>query len=357
MLLSFCNDLLCPICKSADSRLDVEPFDGPDPDHHVKNGLLVCNGCTAVYIIQDDVAYLLAPEMMYDAVLKDFVREFEPRIANLGLLERLRGMSPAKAATCAEAQLKQREHFDHFAVAEDLTYTDYAKRPFWSAVDAATFPRFQNKMTSGARILDIGCGNGRASFQILRPGDMLLGFDISRNLIVEAAQRAAKEGVRKQMSFMVCDGSAPPFRSASFDYAVTYGVLHHLPAPQNVCAHIQRILREGGIHFGCENNRSVFRKIFDFMMKVFPIWNEEAGESPLMSLHEVGRWVSASNGKLTDAYTTVFLPPHVLNLAGQSLARLLLAASDSLGRAVPPLRFQGGLIMFSASKAARIPLA
>lgn len=79
----------------------------------------------------------------------------------------------------------------------------------------------------GSRLLDIGCGNGRflGSFE----GKALdyAGIDFSEGLIGVARERYREH---TQAEFVVGDALALPFPDHSFDDAVSFAVLHHIPS-------------------------------------------------------------------------------------------------------------------------------
>jgi hypothetical protein len=85
----------------------------------------------------------------------------------------------------------------------------------------------------------------------------------------------------------------------------------------------------GGIYYGVENNKSVFRGIFDLLMSIKPLWIEEAGAEPLISAEMIDGWVGGVRARVTSE-TNVFLPPHLFNQLGPSLAKNLLEGSDRL---------------------------
>jgi hypothetical protein len=71
-----------------------------------------------------------------------------------------------------------------------------------------------------------------------------------------------------------------------------------------------------GIYFGRENNASIFRRLFDVLMKVNPIWREEAGEQALASQRDTADWLRGLAGSFSYC-SSVFLPPHLFNLPGR----------------------------------------
>lgn len=341
MVISF---LICPCCGQADKTLVCTSFNATERE--VIDGILNCRECGSVFPIVDRLLDFVPPPLLDLAVLDSFEKQYAPELAKLGY-ER-----PFDAGNSAHqkfaAQVKQRVHFDNYAVGEVQRYDDYAKMPFWRATDEWTFERWRQLIAPGEMLLDVGCADGRSSFPHL-PQSLVVGFDISRKMIRRAIDNAIAQGHEGQFSFFVSDGSSLPFRAASFRYVQTYGVLHHLPNPGAVAREIQRVLSPGGIHFASENNATVFRRLFDGLMKLLPIWYEEAGEQALISRRMVERWVSGLP-VLIDSETVVFVPPHVLNLFSAKSARRILDFTNSLFGAIPGLKQNGGLIVFRIQK-------
>jgi hypothetical protein len=111
-------------------------------------------------------------------------------------------------------------------------------------------------------------------------------------------------------------------------------------------------LKPGGTYFGLENNVTVLRPLFDLLQRLRPIWHEEAGAKPLMSARELSDWFAAA-GMVVDAHSSVFLPPHVANRFSAGSAQRLIEATNRVGRNLPFLRRQGGLLVATGTKAAR----
>lgn len=85
------------------------------------------------------------------------------------------------------------------------------------------------------RILDLGCGNGELARQLLQQGfaGEYVGLDFSPGLL-QAASQVAPPGVA--VSFLSADLAQDGWESAldpgSFDLAVAFAVLHHLPGAE-----------------------------------------------------------------------------------------------------------------------------
>ncbi len=204
-------------------------------------------------------------------------------------------------------------------------------------------------MPSEGFFLDIGCANGRSAMPLVAPNRIVVGFDISRAMVVKGVQSLDEKGYSSQAAFFVADGSVLPFQDGVFECAQTYGVLHHLPDPGAVIKEAQRVLKRGGIHLGSENNETSFRPMFDWLMKYFTLWHEEAGEEPLISHEMLYAWLKNLN-VTTSVRTSVFAPPHLCNLIGRTLSRVLIDISDRVFRVIPWVGRNGGLIVFEIRK-------
>jgi SAM-dependent methyltransferase/uncharacterized protein YbaR (Trm112 family) len=339
MLEAIRDVLACPVCAARDAPLDLRVF-ARSPPGRVRDGALTCRGCAAWFPIENHLLELVPAALIDRPAGEEFARRH-------ALDPALLGGRPQSADV--SAQLKQREHFDWYAGNQDADYKDYAEMPFWRAVDAATFARWRPVIDRSARILDLGSANGRSTFPLVGAGRVVVGFDISKAMIRQAIERAEREGSAERVCFFVGDAARLPFRDASFDCIQTYGVLHHFPDPGHVFHEICRVLKPGGVHLGSENNKTALRGAFDALMRLLPIWSEEAGDEPLISEEMLRGWARGLPLRI-ESGTMVFLPPHLFNLFGVGVAQGLLSASDAVGRALPWLRDNGGLIVFAATK-------
>ncbi len=91
----------------------------------------------------------------------------------------------------------------------------------------------------------------------------LVGFDISRKMVANAIVTRTQTGLNAAHRSWSPMPPARRFAPATFDIVITFGVLHHLPAPRQSTRDIQTLLVPGGVHLAFENNESFARPVFD----------------------------------------------------------------------------------------------
>ncbi|MEU9308394.1 class I SAM-dependent methyltransferase [Streptomyces sp. NPDC048256] len=100
-------------------------------------------------------------------------------------------------------------------------------------------------LRAGARVLDAGCGTGRALTPLraaVGPSGVVVGADLTPAMLA-AAVRAGRDRAGK---LMVADVTALPFRSASLDAVFAAGLVAHLPRPRENLRELARVVRPGG---------------------------------------------------------------------------------------------------------------
>ena len=348
--------LICPNCDSTEFNCKI--LNGSSTD--IQEGIVWCaNGHW--FPIESRVLEFLRPELQYRDDRKNFQAKHQQDLKALGLLE-----SETNAARRDPDELSliqaQQNHFDWYAENDKQAYDSYATMPFWKVVDRRTCAMWNTKIQAERQpgrpaklLLDVGCAQGRSALMVAQPGVRVIGFDISKRMVRQAYVNFDELGEhrgeqRGEHDFLVADGSRFPFQAGVFDYALVYGVLHHLPDPSAACKEIVRVLKAGGVYFGSENNRTIFRRLFDLLQRLSPAWHEEAGAQPLMSSSEFARWFR-DTGLAIRTSSTVFVPPHLVNVLGVKAGGFVLGASDAILTALPFLSGQGGLILVEGTKA------
>lgn len=99
-------------------------------------------------------------------------------------------------------------------------------------------------ISSGESVLDVACGTGNLALPAARAGASVTGVDIAPNLIAEAREFAADEGL--DIRFDVGDAEALPYADHQFHTTVTMFGSMFAFRPQRAAAELVRVTRRGG---------------------------------------------------------------------------------------------------------------
>ncbi|MCT7354582.1 class I SAM-dependent methyltransferase [Streptomyces sp. 15-116A] len=98
----------------------------------------------------------------------------------------------------------------------------------------------------GDRVLDAGCGTGRALPPLraaVGPSGVVLGADLTPAMLREAAGKGRdRDGV-----LLLTDVAALPLRSGALDAVFAAGLIAHLPKPAENLRELARVVRPGGV--------------------------------------------------------------------------------------------------------------
>ncbi|WP_432136108.1 MULTISPECIES: class I SAM-dependent methyltransferase [unclassified Streptomyces] len=100
-------------------------------------------------------------------------------------------------------------------------------------------------LREGDRVLDAGCGTGRALPSLraaVGTSGLVLGVDLTPAML-EAAVRAGRD---RDGRLLLADVAALPLRSGSLDAVFAAGLIAHLPDPARNLRELARTVRPGG---------------------------------------------------------------------------------------------------------------
>ena len=184
--------LVCPACLQAFTLADVQV--APD-GVGIMDGRLICRGCNAVFPIIDGV-----PELLLDSLDATTRRT----AASFGLLW----------SRTTDDMTREGEHLGKTLVALSLD-------------------------PPSGLILDAGCGDGSDSVALsAQSGAEVIGVDIGKG-----GTRTAFDRTRHlpNVHIVRADLCRLPFRVGQFAFIYSYGVLHHVPRPEQAVAELARV--------------------------------------------------------------------------------------------------------------------
>ncbi len=92
--------------------------------------------------------------------------------------------------------------------------------------------------------LDVGCGTGFLSFELVARGHRVTGVDFAAAMIAEARRKAVERSVSIRLE--EADAEQLPFPPGSFDLVISRHLLWTLPHPEAAIDEWVRVLRPGG---------------------------------------------------------------------------------------------------------------
>jgi ubiquinone/menaquinone biosynthesis C-methylase UbiE len=92
--------------------------------------------------------------------------------------------------------------------------------------------------------LDVGCGTGFLTFELVARGHRVVGVDFAPAMIAEARRKAAERVAA--VRFEEADAEQLPFASRRFDLVISRHLLWTLPQPEAAIDEWIRVLRPGG---------------------------------------------------------------------------------------------------------------
>jgi SAM-dependent methyltransferase len=214
-------------CPASGEALTLEVFEGPA--EAPRAGVLRAPG-GAWYPVVDGIPRIFTGEMRVV-----YERDFADFLARHGLSD---GAPVATRDRATRAKLATRDSFGyewtHFH--EMLPEWEENARYYFEPVGGADTLR-------GQLVLDGGCGKGRHAYYALRAGARVVAVDFSRAIDVAAHNCGALPGERL---FVQADLMSLPFSPEIFDAVYSFGVLHHLPAPEEGFRRLVTLVRPGG---------------------------------------------------------------------------------------------------------------
>jgi len=117
-------------------------------------------------------------------------------------------------------------------------------------------PQTTDRLRSGGRVADVGCGTGQALIALARafPAITGTGYDVHPPSVEQARRAAAEAGVADRISYQVLDAAAG--LPDSFDVITTFDVVHDAVDPLGLLRSIRDALSPGGSYLCLEINCS-----------------------------------------------------------------------------------------------------
>jgi glycosyltransferase involved in cell wall biosynthesis/ubiquinone/menaquinone biosynthesis C-methylase UbiE len=171
-------------------------------------------------------------------------------------VERLRQVVAEEAA----AGRRARRHVDESVLRREQAFHDSLARRLDQAattpaqpddLDRALFRRLGP--LDGCRVLELGCGSGDLTLQLLERRAEVVAVDLSSEMLDIARRRAARFVPNASLELVAAPVEATTLPDESFDLVVGKWILHHVDVGQ-AAAEVARVLRPRGVGLFIENS-------------------------------------------------------------------------------------------------------
>jgi ubiquinone/menaquinone biosynthesis C-methylase UbiE len=155
-----------------------------------------------------------------------------------------------------EAELERaRRYYDGFAATYEA-HRDGRGR-YHDLLDALEI-EFAAPAVAGREVLEVGCGTGLVLRALAPLASRAVGVDLSPRMLARARERG--------LSVVEGSATALPFADASFDIAVSFKTLPHVPDLARALSEMARVVRPGGTMFielyNPRSVRALFKRAF-----------------------------------------------------------------------------------------------
>ncbi|MFQ5739690.1 MAG: bifunctional 2-polyprenyl-6-hydroxyphenol methylase/3-demethylubiquinol 3-O-methyltransferase UbiG, partial [Acidobacteriota bacterium] len=133
---------------------------------------------------------------------------------------------------------------------------DHGKKIFSYLTAQGLFPRPPEELS----VLEVGCGGGLLSEELLRAGVSVTGVDLAGGALRHAMLHARSEGVEPR--YVQAPAEALPFREKTFAAVLSSDFLEHVQDIRACVQECARVLSPGGVFLYDTINRTWLTRIF-----------------------------------------------------------------------------------------------
>jgi 2-polyprenyl-3-methyl-5-hydroxy-6-metoxy-1,4-benzoquinol methylase len=120
----------------------------------------------------------------------------------------------------------------------------------------------KNSASGPRKILDIGCGSGEITVNLLKAGHTVQGVDYSECMVQSSRLTAAQAGFPDSGLFLRADVEHLPHEKNTFDIVICVGVLSYLSEVDRAVDEIRRVLKKDGIAIMTFRNKCRLTRVF-----------------------------------------------------------------------------------------------
>jgi len=198
-------------------------------------------------------------------------------------------------------------------------------------------------------ILEIACGTGQQTLIMANKKLHVIAIDLSEEMIRLAQRKTVLAGLSGYVDYVVSDAENLPLKDGVFGACVCCGALHHINNPGKIILESSRRLRKGSLFYTIDPHDSHIRFLFDLLMRIWKLYDEQASDKPLMNRKDLATWLINAGIESKISYST-YIPPHLFFALSDKAAICLLKNSDAIFNSIPRFSVFAGHIISEGVK-------
>src|SRR5688572_9544786 len=127
-------------------------------------------------------------------------------------------------------------------------WNDYFRNPQNRAFYDQAFAYISSflKAPSHSNMLDAGCGTCSHSIRLANHGFLVHAVDLSRPVLTTAKVNVSANQLNQQIGIYCANLRSLPFKDSTFQYALCWGVLMHIPDLDTTLSELCRVIKPAG---------------------------------------------------------------------------------------------------------------
>lgn len=147
-----------------------------------------------------------------------------------------------------ETKVRVAAHFQRSTIRWNDIYTDQSFDAIHIQTRLERVLKFVDQIPLGqsSRVLDLACGAGLTTLELLRREHKVQALDISQNMLHRARENCEGAELSEEVDFIRGDADHLPFHDNSYDLVISMGMISYMPQWHHSVKEMGRVTRPGG---------------------------------------------------------------------------------------------------------------
>lgn len=129
------------------------------------------------------------------------------------------------------------QRYDSTAHIYDMRYSEEQTAKFKAALEVLSIAK-------GSLILDVGCGTGLLFGHVKNKAEMIVGLDVSRNVLLQASDHVKRS---LNVCLILADADNMPLQGGVFSHLFAVTLIQNMPSPSETLNEMKRVAKKDAV--------------------------------------------------------------------------------------------------------------